>query len=57
MNPVQPRSIVAAVTLFLTVHTDWVLAKIDLDMSVEEAKVLHICCDTLAALFKTTEAR
>jgi hypothetical protein len=30
----------------------WVLAKIDLDMSVEEAKVLHICCDTLAALFK-----
>jgi hypothetical protein len=25
---------------------DWVLAKIDLDMSVEEAKVLHICCDT-----------
>jgi hypothetical protein len=31
---------------------DWVLAKIDLDMSVEEAKVLHICCDTLAALFK-----
>ena len=31
---------------------DWVLAKVDLDMSVEEAKVLHICCDTLAALFK-----
>jgi hypothetical protein len=31
---------------------DWVLAKIDLDMSDEEAKVLHICCDTLAALFK-----
>jgi hypothetical protein len=30
----------------------WVLVKIDLDMSVEEAKVLHICCDTLAALFK-----
>jgi hypothetical protein len=29
-----------------------VLAKIDLDMSVEEAKVLHICWDTLAALFK-----
>jgi hypothetical protein len=23
-------------------------------MSVEEAKVLHICCDTIAALFKTT---
>ena len=33
---------------------DWVLAKIDLDMSVEEAKVLHICCDTLTALFKMT---
>jgi hypothetical protein len=33
---------------------DWVFAKIDLDMSVEEAKVLHICCDTLAALFKMT---
>jgi hypothetical protein len=33
---------------------DWVFAKIDLDMSIEEAKVLHICCDTLAALFKTT---
>ena len=31
---------------------DWVLAKIDPDMTVEEAKVLHICCDTLAALFK-----
>jgi hypothetical protein len=31
---------------------DWVLAKIDQDMSVEEAKVLHICCDTLTALFK-----
>jgi hypothetical protein len=31
---------------------DWVLAKIDLDMSVEEAKVLHTCCDTIAALFK-----
>jgi hypothetical protein len=30
----------------------WVLAKIDLDMSVQEAKVLHLCCDTLAALFK-----
>ncbi len=30
----------------------WVLVKIDLDMSVEEAKVLHICCHTLAALFK-----
>src|SRR5262245_17578295 len=30
----------------------WVLVKIDLDMSVEEAKVLHICCDTLAALLK-----
>ena len=36
---------------------DWVLAKIDQDMSVEEAKVLHICCDTLAALFKTTQPR
>lgn len=33
---------------------DWVLAKIDLDMTVEEAKVLHICCDTLAALFKSS---
>jgi hypothetical protein len=33
---------------------DFVLAKIDVDMSVEEAKVLHICCDTLAAFFKTT---
>jgi len=32
----------------------WVLVKIDLDMSVEEAKVLHICCDTLTALFKKT---
>jgi len=31
---------------------NWVLGKIDLDMSVEEAKVLHICCDTLTALFK-----
>ena len=31
---------------------DWVLMKVDLDMSVTEAKVLHICCDTLAALFK-----
>ena len=31
----------------------WVLAKID-NMSVEEAKVLHICCDTLTALFKKT---
>jgi hypothetical protein len=30
----------------------WVLAKIELGMSVEEAKVLHICCDTLAASFK-----
>jgi hypothetical protein len=30
----------------------WVLAKIDLDMSVQEAKVLHLCCDTLATLFK-----
>jgi len=29
----------------------WVLAKID-NMSFEEAKVLHICCDTLTALFK-----
>jgi len=36
---------------------DWVLAKIDLDMSVEEAKVLHTCCDTLAALFKTVDRR
>jgi len=34
---------------------DWVLAKIDVDMSVEEAKVLRTCCDTLAALFKTTD--
>jgi hypothetical protein len=32
----------------------WVLAKIDLDMSVEEAKVLHACCDTLAALFNVS---
>jgi hypothetical protein len=31
---------------------DWALAKIDLEMSVEETKVLHLCCDTLAALFK-----
>jgi hypothetical protein len=31
---------------------DWVIAKIDLDMTDEEAKVLHICCGTLAALFK-----
>ena len=30
---------------------DWVLMKIDLNMSVAEAKVLHICCDTLTALF------
>ena len=36
---------------------DWVLAKIDLDMSIEEAKVLHNCCDILAALFKTTNPR
>jgi hypothetical protein len=33
---------------------DWVLVKIDLDMSVEEAKVLHICCNSIAAVFKTT---
>jgi len=32
----------------------WVLAKIDLDMSIEEAKVLHTCCDTLAALFNVS---
>ena len=31
---------------------DFVLPKIDRDMSVEEAKVLHICCDTLAAFFQ-----
>ena len=31
----------------------WVLTKID-DMSVEEAKVLHTCCDTLTALFKVS---
>jgi hypothetical protein len=31
---------------------DFVLPKIDQGMSVEEAKVLHICCDTLAASFK-----
>jgi len=36
---------------------DWVLAKIDVDMSFEEAKVLRTCCDTLAALFKTTDRR
>ena len=29
----------------------WVLAQID-NMSGEEAKVLHACCDTLTALFK-----
>ena len=36
---------------------DWVLAKIDVDMSFEEARVLRTCCDTLAALFKTTDRR
>ena len=33
---------------------DLVLAKIDLDMSVEEAKVLHVCCDALTDFFKKT---
>jgi hypothetical protein len=31
---------------------DFVLTKIDVDITVEEAKVLHICCDTLAAFFQ-----
>jgi hypothetical protein len=31
---------------------NFILPKIDQGMSVEEAKVLHICCDTLAASFK-----
>jgi len=31
----------------------WVLAKID-NMSVEEAKALHACCDVLTALFKVS---
>src|SRR5215831_13606431 len=31
----------------------WVLAKID-NMSAEEAKVLHACCDVLTALFKVS---
>jgi len=31
----------------------WVLAKID-NMGVEEAKVLHACCDVLIALFKVS---
>jgi len=31
----------------------WVLAKID-NMSIEEAKALHTCCDTLTALFKVS---
>jgi len=29
----------------------WVIVKID-NMSVEEAKILHTCCDMLTALFK-----
>jgi hypothetical protein len=29
---------------------DLMLAKVDRDMSIEEAKVLHTCCDTLRGL-------
>jgi len=33
---------------------NFVLPKIDLDMSVEEARVLRFCCSTIAAFFKET---
>jgi len=33
---------------------NFVLPKIDLEMSVEEARVLRFCCNTIAAFFKET---